>query len=80
MMGGGGVDDYVEIPPEQLTPEALQALIEAFITREGTDYGCEELTLAQKVAQVRQQLSAGRGLIVFDTQTQSCTVRLKDEG
>jgi hypothetical protein len=40
-----------------LSPEALRGVIEAFVTREGTDYGAQEVPLDTKVCQVRQQLS-----------------------
>lgn len=59
------------IPPERLAPETLTALVEAFITREGTDYGLEEFSLADKVEQVRKQLDKGEVLIVFDAETDS---------
>jgi uncharacterized protein YheU (UPF0270 family) len=36
-----------------LSPEALHGVIEAFITREGTDYGLHEVPLVTKVGQVR---------------------------
>ena len=47
------------IPHQMLSPEALQGVIEAFVTREGTDYGAQDVSLATKVWQVRQQLDAG---------------------
>lgn len=59
------------IPPERLTPDTLTALIESFITREGTDYGVEEVSLEQKVEQVRKQLDRGEVLILYDTETDS---------
>jgi uncharacterized protein YheU (UPF0270 family) len=37
-----------------LSPEALHGVIEAFLTREGTDYGAREVSLATKIWQVRQ--------------------------
>lgn len=59
------------IPPERLAPDTLTALIESFITREGTDYGMEEVSLEQKVEQVRKQLDRGEVVIVYDTETDS---------
>ena len=32
-----------------LSPEALRGVIEAFVTREGTDYGLQDVALATKV-------------------------------
>ena len=43
------------IPHHMLSPEALRGVIEAFVTREGTDYGVQDVPLATKVLQVQQQ-------------------------
>ena len=67
------------IPPEQLSPEALQGVVEAFIVREGTDYGEQEWSFAEKVAQVHQQLQRGEAVIVFDLTTESCTLMTKPD-
>jgi hypothetical protein len=62
------------IPHQQLSADALQGLIEEFITREGTDYGWEETSLASKVAQVRRQIEAGDVVIVFDMASESVSL------
>ena len=36
------------IPWQELNEETLRNIAESFILREGTDYGAEELSLAQK--------------------------------
>jgi uncharacterized protein YheU (UPF0270 family) len=56
----------VEVPHAQLAPEVLRRLVEEFVTRDGTDYGVVERTLAEKVAAVMQQLRAGELMIVVD--------------
>lgn len=63
------------IPHQQLSPDALRGVIEAFVTCEGTDYGPQEVPLATKVMQVRQQLDAGTAVLVYDEDTESCTVQ-----
>ena len=63
------------IPHHMLSPEALHRVIEAFVTREGTDYGEHDIPLATKVLQVRQQLDAGTAVIVYDQETESCTLQ-----
>ena len=63
------------IPHQMLSLEALQGVIEAFVTREGTDYGTQDVSLATKVLQVRQQLDAGTAVIVYDEATESCTIQ-----
>lgn len=62
------------IPFEQLSSDALQGLIEEFITREGTDYGMEEVSLNTKVEQIKQQLKRGEIVVVFDTATESVSI------
>ncbi|MFC3115142.1 YheU family protein [Cellvibrio fontiphilus] len=62
------------IPYEQLSSDALQGLIEEFITREGTDYGVEEVSLATKVEQVRQLLRRRDVVVVFDFATETASL------
>lgn len=62
------------IPNQQLSADALHGLIEEFITREGTDYGWEEVSLSSKVAQLRRQIEAGEVVIVFDLATESVSL------
>ena len=63
------------IPQRMLSPEALRGVIEAFVTREGTDYGAQEVALATKVLQIRKQLDEGTAVIVYDEETGSCTIQ-----
>ena len=62
------------IPYEQLSPEALEGLLEEFVTRDGTDYGERETPLATRVAQVRRQLQMRTALIVYDVDDGRCTI------
>lgn len=64
----------LEIPPDRLPPDVLQAVIEEFITREGTDYGEANHTLAEKVAQVREQLRRRTCVIVFDQESETTSI------
>ncbi|HEY8495142.1 MAG TPA: YheU family protein [Myxococcota bacterium] len=64
----------VEVPIDALSAEALQGVIESFVSREGTDYGEVERTLAEKVADVRRQLERGEARIVFDPETESVNI------
>jgi len=67
------------IPHRMLSPEALRGVIEAFITREGTDYSVHDVPLAIKVGQVRHQLDAGTAAIVYDEATDSWTIQPTDQ-
>ncbi len=66
-----------EIPHQQLSDAALSGVIEEYVTREGTDYGHQEYSLADKVAAVRRQLERGDVVILFDADMQSCTLVTK---
>jgi uncharacterized protein YheU (UPF0270 family) len=70
---------FIVIPPEQLSADARQGVIEEFIMREGTDYGEVELSLAEKVELVSTQLRKGLVVIAFDTLTESCTMMTREE-
>jgi uncharacterized protein len=59
----------IEVPYEALSAQALRGLIEAFILREGTDYGEREVPLEVKVAQIMRRFERGEARIVFDPRT-----------
>ena len=64
----------MQIPYHELTRDALRGVVEAFILREGTDYGAREFSLDEKVAHVMAQLQRGEAQIVFDPETQSVDI------
>jgi uncharacterized protein YheU (UPF0270 family) len=64
----------IEIPFQRLGGEILQAIIEEFILREGTDYGAYEADFESKVVQVHKQLASGDIVITFDPKTENCTL------
>jgi hypothetical protein len=64
----------LQIPPERLSKDVLDALIEEFVTRHGTD-----LTDAgTKAAQVRAQLERGEVVIAWDERSESANIVPKD--
>ena len=67
------------IPHTELADETLINLIQAFITREGTDYGEQEYALPQKTQQVRDQLDAGNAVILYDTENDDFTIVFKED-
>lgn len=71
--------DYVVVPVENLSEEALHGLIDEFILREGTDYGAREFTLEEKHTQLKKQLNEGKILIVFDTAEQTASIIRKEQ-
>jgi len=70
---------FVQIPVEALSRQALDGLIEEFVTRDGTDYGTEERSLNDKKDAVRRQLDCGEIVIVFDPETETSNIISKDD-
>ncbi|MBE9537943.1 MAG: YheU family protein [Proteobacteria bacterium] len=58
---------FVEVPLARLDRPVLEALLEEFASRDGTDYGAQEYTLEQKTTQLRRQLESSDLLILYDT-------------
>ena len=55
----------MKVPYTKLSQEALLGVMDAFILREGTDYGHEESTIDQKRSRVLSMLRSGKAEIVF---------------
>jgi uncharacterized protein len=66
------------VPFNELSPEALQGIIQEFVTRDGTDYGETEVALETKIQQILNQLHAGKVVIVFDPKSETCNIVSKD--
>ena len=64
----------MEIPYQKLAPETLRAVIAEYVTRESTDYGDQVFSLNEKIAAVLFQLEKGSARIVFDAESETCTV------
>lgn len=57
---------FVRIPPSALAAETLDALLEEFASRDGTDYGERETSLTTRVAQLRTGLLGGEIVLLYD--------------
>lgn len=66
------------IPHTDLDESTLQALLEEFVTRDGTDYGEHEVPTEIKRQQVMQQLEQKEIVIVYSELHESCTLMTKD--
>lgn len=62
------------VPWEQVPADSLRNLVEEFVTRDGTDYGEQEISLATRVGQVMQQLRRAEVVIWFDGVTETITL------
>jgi len=69
----------IVIPVDQLPADALQGLIEEFVTRDGTDYGQEEVNLAQKVSHVKSQLQRREILIVYNLAEEQANILTRQQ-
>ncbi|WP_047047577.1 YheU family protein [Vibrio mexicanus] len=65
------------IPWQQLEADTLDNLIKEFVLREGTDYGDHEVSLDQKIDQVKTQLANGEAVIVFSELHETVDIQLK---
>jgi uncharacterized protein YheU (UPF0270 family) len=64
----------VEVPTAELSADALRGLVEAFVLREGTDYGEQVASHETKMMQVMRQLERGTAKIVFDPVTETADI------
>lgn len=64
----------MKIPWQQLDPPVLYALLEEFVTRDGTDYGFDEVGTETKIQQLKQQLKQGNAVLVWDSETESSNI------
>ncbi len=64
----------IQVPAESLSMETLNAVIESFVLREGTDYGSAEVSLDTKIQQVRTQIEKGEVVVVFDIESETVTL------
>ncbi len=72
-------DQYTLVPFQQLSKDALDGVLEEYINREGTDYGAIEMSFSDKCDQVMMQIKQGQVLIVFDHDSQSVSLMLKEQ-
>ena len=77
-MGDPGTDgerpEPVVVPHAELSADALRGVIEAFVLREGTEYGAREVDLDTKVNEVLRQLDRKEAAIMFDPATESIDI------
>lgn len=67
------------VPYEKLSPDALSGVLEEYASREGTEYGSNDISMDSKVQQLKAQLVQGKALIVFDEESGTCNLMLKRE-
>ncbi|MEP4484699.1 MAG: YheU family protein [Halioglobus sp.] len=71
--------DFLEIPPARLQTDVLQALLEEFASRDGTDYGENETSLREKVNALHRQLLQGDIKLLYDAASEQWDLLPQDE-
>lgn len=66
------------VPWQDIAPDTLENLIREFILREGTDYGEIEVSLDQKIEQVKALLVSGEANIVYSELHESVDIKLNN--
>lgn len=61
---------FLAVPPARLPADTLQSLLEEYASRDGTDYGEREFSLAEKVCALQGQLDAGDLQILYDVDSE----------
>jgi len=69
-----GVAETMIVPADAIPADTLENLIEEFVTRDGTDYGEQEVPLQTRVEQVRRQLVSGDAVVWFDATTETVSI------
>ena len=67
----------IEIPYDAMSEQALVGVIDAFVLREGTDYGHRDIPLDEKRKRVLEALHAGEAVIVYEPATEHIEIVLK---
>lgn len=72
-------EGVIRVPYDRLSADALEGIIEDFVSREGTDYGVEEYSFDDKKSQVMAQIRKGKVVVLFDPFAETCHLVLADQ-
>ena len=65
----------MRIPATLLSPAALRAIVEEYVTRDGTDHS----SIERRIENVMRQLDAGHVELHFDDETKTCNILPTEE-
>ena len=71
--------EFVQVPVERVPAETLNALLEEFASRDGTDYGAQETPLETRVASLTARLRGGSLQLLFDVSSESWDILATDD-
>ncbi|RBP81815.1 YheU family protein [Marinomonas rhizomae] len=66
------------IPYDSLAPDTLETILDDIVSRDGTDYGDYDLSVAQKREQALRSLRNGEAVLLFDTESETIKMVPKD--
>ena len=61
---------FIEVPVAKLAPEVLEALLEEFASRDGTDYGEIETAMSRRVEQLRRRLQSKEMALIYESESE----------
>ena len=64
---------------DKLSPEALQGVVEEFVSRNGTDYGAVEASHEAKCRAVKRTLENGSAILIYDEETETTNIFRADD-
>lgn len=67
------------IPLTHISADTLNAIIEDFVLREGTEYGLEDISKEDKIAQVKHLLNTGNAVLVYSELHESVNILPSDQ-
>jgi uncharacterized protein YheU (UPF0270 family) len=67
------------VPWQDIDKATLENLIQEYVTRDGTDYGEQEVSLETKVAQVHERLKTGAAVVWFDEGTETVNILPRED-
>lgn len=70
------LEGVVAVPWQKLSPDALEGVLDEYVSREGTDYGDYATNMAAKKQQVLKQLQQGIATLLFDLGSGQCHIEL----
>ncbi len=70
---------YISVPLNKLEARVLEALIEEFVSRDGTDYGERETSLAERVAAVDHQLHSGDLQLLYEQEAEQWDIVSREQ-
>jgi uncharacterized protein YheU (UPF0270 family) len=70
---------FVEVPSSRLAADVRNSLLEEYASRDGTDYGEREFSLAEKVENLERQLASGDLCILFESETEQWDLVAADQ-